>query len=78
MQEGEAIVMRKSRCAVTTRAVLDSCNAYIKLQGAVRCLFLTSPAILRLVRRYGFDPVACGPIVDNGDGKFLAFECPVR
>lgn len=61
----------------TSKAILSVCNAYIKKLGAKRCLFLTSPAVLRIAKRYGYAPVPKGPIVDNGDGKFLAFECPV-
>lgn len=66
------------RDPTTTRAVLNVCNEYIKRLGATRCLFLTSPAVFRISRRYGFEPTPKGPtIVSDDGGKFRAFECPV-
>jgi len=42
---------------------------------AKKCLFLSSPAFMRVGRRMGYDAVALGPIIKNNDGKFLAFSC---
>lgn len=61
----------------TAKAILSVCNSYLKKHAAERCLFLTSPAVLRLAKRYGYSPVAKGPVVNSADGRFLAFECPV-
>lgn len=62
----------------TTRRILNASNEYIKRLGASRCLFLTNPVLLRIGQRYGFEPVARGPVLSNADGRFVAFECPVR
>ncbi|MEJ8563477.1 acyl-homoserine-lactone synthase [Yoonia sp. GPGPB17] len=62
----------------TTKNILGACNEYIKRMGAERCLFLTNPLLLKIGKRYGYDPIPRGPVLSNDDGRFLAFECPVR
>lgn len=42
---------------------------------ATQCLFLSSPAFMRVGRRMGYKAKALGPIIGNKDGRFLAFSC---
>lgn len=58
------------------RAILDASNDFLVGLGAERCLFLGSPAFMRMARMYGYRPSALGPVCGNKDGRFVAFECP--
>lgn len=51
--------------------------AYLSALKAKGCLCLGSPAIMRLARVSGFQPVALGPVCGNNDGRFRAFYLPV-
>lgn len=42
---------------------------------AKECLFLSSPAFMRVGRRMGYKAKPLGPIIGNKDGRFLAFSC---
>lgn len=57
--------------------ILNRSNEYLKLKGAQKCLFLASPAFMRIARSMKFNPERLGPVVSNHDGKFLAFSCDV-
>jgi len=57
--------------------VLSAATGYIRLLGGENCLCLGSPVIMRLAKRYGFNPMPVGPICSNENGRFLAFNCPV-
>ncbi len=58
--------------------VLEATNDFLVEQKATRCLFLGPPAFMRMARSMAFQPNAMGKIQSNPDGRFLAFECPVR
>ena len=60
-----------------TEAVLKAANAFLRTRNADECYFLGSPAFMRMARRMGFRPEAKGAVVENQDGRFLAFSCPV-
>lgn len=57
--------------------ILQAANAYLSAMGAERCLFLGSPAFLRIASRLGWSPRALGDVVGNIDGRFVAFDCDV-
>lgn len=57
--------------------ILQTANAYLSAMGAERCLFLGSPAFLRIASRLGWSPRALGDVVGNDDGRFVAFDCDV-
>lgn len=59
------------------KAILAAANKFLESQGARECLFLGSPAFLRMARRVGWPARPLGKIVGNADGHFLAFSCPV-
>lgn len=59
-------------------SILNAANEYLHLRAVKECLFLGSPAFLRMARRLGWSPVALGRATGNKDGKFIAFKCPVR
>lgn len=58
------------------REILDAANDFLYGQGAAQCLFLGSPAFMRMARLYGYQPTPLGPICGNKDGRFVAFSCP--
>ena len=58
-------------------AILRESNKHLFAKGATSCLFLGSPAFMRMARRLGWSPQPMGPIVGNDDGRFLAFKCGV-
>lgn len=57
--------------------ILKRSNKFLSDQGASHCLFLGSPAFMRIARNMAFSPEPMGPISGNRDGRFLAFSCPV-
>ena len=57
--------------------ILEAANTYLYTVGAERCLFLGSPAFLRMASRLGWSPKALGDVVGNDDGRFVAFDCAV-
>ncbi len=59
------------------RGILEKCNAFLKEEGAYKCLFLGPPAFLRMARTMGYNPTPLGKITGNKDGRFLAFSCNV-
>lgn len=63
--------------AGAAEAILWATNAFLREKGAKTCLFLGSPAFIRMARRLGWNPQALGPVVGNADGRFLAFKCDV-
>ena len=58
--------------------ILEAANDYLFQVGAKGCLFLGPPAFLRMAERLGWSPQKLGNVVENEDGKFLAFACSVR
>ena len=58
--------------------ILEAANDYHFEMGARGRLFLGPPAFLRMAERLGWTPEKLGNVVENRDGKFLAFACPVR
>ena len=60
------------------RTLLDVASEYIRVQGATRCICLSTPPMFRLARRYGFDPTRRSNILGNRDGRFLTFECKIK
>lgn len=58
--------------------ILEAANDHLFRKGAKGCLFLGPPAFLRMAERLGWTPRKLGDVVENKDGKFLAFACPVR
>lgn len=58
--------------------ILEAANAYLFTVGAKGCYFLGPPAFLRMAERLGWTPEKLGDVVENKDGKFLAFACSVR
>jgi len=58
------------------RAILDTANDYLVELEATQCLFLGSPAFMRMARKYGYRPEPLGPVCGNKDGRFIAFSCP--
>lgn len=58
--------------------ILEAANDYLFQVGARGCLFLGPPAFLRMAERLGWSPKKLGDVVQNEDGKFLAFACSVR
>lgn len=58
--------------------ILEVANSYLFAVGAKKCLFLGPPAFLRMASKLGWTPVRLGDVVENDDGKFLAFACAVR
>jgi acyl homoserine lactone synthase len=58
--------------------ILEAANDYLFRVGAKGCLFLGPPAFLRMAERLGWTPKKLGDVVENADGKFLAFACAVR
>ncbi len=59
-------------------AILTAANDYLFGLGARTCLFLGPAAFVRMAERLGWETRRLGPLVGNSDGRFLAFECPVR
>lgn len=57
--------------------ILQTANHHLKLKEAEKCLFLGSPAFMRIARAMKFKPEQLGPIASNHDGRFLAFACDV-
>lgn len=58
--------------------ILEAANDYLHRIGARECLFLGPPAFLRMASRLGWTPEPLGDVVQNDDGRFLAFACSVR
>ena len=58
--------------------ILEVANDHLFKMGAKGCLFLGPPAFLRMAKRLGWRPEKLGEVVENKDGKFLAFACAVR
>lgn len=59
-------------------AILTCSNDYLYDIGATTCLFLGPAAFIRMAEKMGWKTRRLGPLVGNQDGRFLAFECPVR
>lgn len=51
--------------------------AYLAALDAKGCLCLGSPAVMRLAKVSGFNPIALGPVCGNRDGRFRAFYLPI-
>lgn len=64
-----------SKDPAIAKAILEVSFAYMRKHGGLRCLCLSSPPMLRLVRRYGFKTEARSKILGNKDGRFMTFEC---
>lgn len=58
--------------------ILQAANDYLFQHHAKECLFLGSPAFLRMARMLGWTPVPLGKTSGNQDGRFVAFKCAVR
>ena len=61
-----------------TERMLEEVNLFLLSQGATTCLFLGSPAFLRMARRLDWPARAMGPVCGNADGRFQVIEVPVR
>lgn len=57
--------------------ILAATLSFLQSQGAEGCLFLGSPAFMRIAKRHGHLPKALGPIQSNSDGRFVAFMCDI-
>lgn len=57
--------------------ILTAANEYLHARAVKECLFLGSPAFMRMARKLGWSPVALGRTMGNKDGKFIAFKCAV-
>lgn len=57
--------------------ILQAANDFLANEDARACLFLGSPAFMRMARSMGFRARVLGPIHSNKDGRFLAFSCDV-
>ncbi len=66
-----------SHSSEVTKAILLGANRFLAGKGASECYFLGWPGFVRMARSMKFSPRPLGPVVENGDGKFLAFTCPV-
>lgn len=60
------------------RFVLEAVNGYLRGQNAKECLFLGSPAFLRVARKFEWPVSAMGPVCGNQDGRFMVVAAPVR
>jgi len=58
-------------------AILVASNRFLHHLAAKECLFLGSPAFMRMAKRMGFSPSPLGKAQSNVDGRFLAFSCKV-
>lgn len=61
-----------------TVRMLDVVNNFLVEQGATSCLFLGSPAFVRMARNLDWPITTLGPICSNGSGRFQVFSCPTR
>lgn len=61
-----------------TERMLEEVNLFLLSQGATTCLFLGSPAFLRMARRLNWPAQPLGPVCGNADGRFQVIEVPVR
>lgn len=61
-----------------TEKVLEEVNLFLLSEGATTCLFLGSPAFLRMARRLDWPAQPLGPVCGNADGRFQVIEVPVR
>lgn len=59
------------------RGILDAVNDFLWSRHAQECLFLGPPSFMRMARMFGYAPSAMGDLVENKDGRFIAFSCPV-
>lgn len=57
--------------------ILQTSDQFLSTQRADKCLFLGSPAFMRMARSMGYTTHALGPIQQNEDGRFLAFSTDV-
>lgn len=61
-----------------TRDLVHIAQDYIAKLGARHCLFLCPPSVFRLAQRYGFGPVACGPVIETPTETYQSFRCRVQ
>ncbi len=61
-----------------TQRVLEEVNLFLLQEGATSCMFLGSPAFMRMARRLSWPARRMGPVCGNADGRFQVIECPVR
>lgn len=61
-----------------TEMALEEVNRFLLAEGATTCLFLGSPAFLRMARRLSWPARPMGPVCGNADGRFQVIEVPVR
>ncbi|WP_170139772.1 acyl-homoserine-lactone synthase [Cereibacter changlensis] len=59
------------------RGILHAVNDFLRSRHAKECLFLGPPSFMRMARMFGYAPSAMGDLVENKDGRFIAFSCPV-
>ena len=60
-----------------SEAILRASNAFLSGIAVRQCLFLGSPAFMRVARRLGGRAEPLGPVSGNHDGRLLAFACDV-
>lgn len=59
------------------RNILAAVFKFLSLMGAKECIALTSPALVRLTKSYGYETTRRGPILGNKDGRFCAFSVKI-
>ncbi|NAZ18112.1 hypothetical protein GT020_18980, partial [Glutamicibacter soli] len=57
-----------------TEHVLEEVNQFLLQQEATSCLFLGSPAFLRMARKLSWPARPLGPVCGNADGRFQVVE----
>lgn len=58
--------------------ILIAANDWIKAQRGTRCLFLGSPAFMRIARSMGWQPLPLGKVTGDASGRFVAFMCNTK
>ena len=61
-----------------TLSVMKACYSFLSAMQAQGCLCLSSPVVERLAKISGYETQPLGPVCGNEDGKFLAFNIPVK
>lgn len=61
-----------------TAQLMDATNQFLQKHSAKSCLFLGPPSFMRMAKGLAFNPEPLGKILGNRNGRFLAFQCPVK
>lgn len=57
--------------------ILAAADLWLSSQGAEKCLFLGSPAFMRMAKKRGYAVTSLGPVQKNEDGRFIAFSTDI-